>query len=173
VPPSAEQIERFEVSLTLRIVGLLAERPYTFLRVDYDPDHDLSAALADAKIHAFGALPYKTTVHVSAERIDVYRGYQTPRTTLYLSKREAAVDALNEVLAAHDPFREEGKGASDPQLSEEESDRIFDVWYRTRAEALAWLAPLIEHSTRNGGRWLPADVAADAFVHAQKAEAAR
>lgn len=133
-PPEETAVGRFEVELASVIAARLMQYPSLTLDVDYDPCDELRTALMCAGFRdKFGVLPFKTTMWITEDGVEVRDGYGCPRIPLVQTKR----DALRVVVAGR--LNDMSPYGKDRRSTEEE----YILYYarRTRLGTLFASAP--------------------------------
>ena len=77
-----EKIEIFKLSLTEQLEEALSLRGECILCTDYDPKWQLKTAAKTAKIDD-SVFPWKITMKINTEKVEVSEGYNKPYKTIY------------------------------------------------------------------------------------------
>ena len=82
-PVTVAQADAFELALVEILMEDVQTYPRFSLYVDYGPDETLATAARNAGITSTRCFPWKTSMHISEDRVEVSEGYGAPREIIW------------------------------------------------------------------------------------------
>ena len=83
--PSEDAIDAFEKRLAEFIKATVEKNSSMSLSVDYYPDYNLGTIVKETGVNP-SVFPWKTTMNIDSDRVDVSSGYGAPFVKIYLKK---------------------------------------------------------------------------------------